>query len=131
MSLHRGAHGAAYRDPRRVEVVETEDVDAEIVGRGPLAMEGINAASLAEEMTRGLRVEAVLGERVLAGEQPEPAFVDLHHQRILAAADRAVARRQLGKISLDLELDGAAVTASEVLARGSAGHGGAVVHTAP
>ena len=87
MSLHRGAHGPAYRDPCGIEVVEAEDVDAEVVGRDPFAMKRINAASLAKEMTRGHGVEAVLGKRVLPGEQPEPAFVDLHHQRILATTN--------------------------------------------
>src|SRR5262252_8816754 len=112
MSLHRSAHRTAYRNPGGVEVVETEDVDAEIVGRDALAMEGIDAAFLAEEMARGHGVEPVLGEPILPGEQLEPSLVNSHHQRILAATDRAVARRQLGKIGLDLELDRPAVTTS-------------------
>jgi len=42
--------------------------------------------------------------------------MNLDHQRILAAADRAVARGQLREVGLDLEADRAAVTTSKAFA---------------
>ena len=76
-------------------------------------------AEVPEEVTRGPRVETILGELVPAGEQLEAALVDSHHQGVPAAAERAVARRQLGKIGLDAEANGAAMTASVVGLRGA------------
>jgi len=48
--------------------------------------------------------------------------VNLHHQRVLASADRAVARGELGKIRLDLEAHGAAMTAAGVFLLGANAH---------
>src|SRR5258706_1137532 len=86
-SGHRRAGGHPNRNARRIEPVEAENVDAQIVGRDALAVERIDAAHLAEEMPGGAGVEAVFGQRVFAGQQLETALVHLDHQRIPAPAD--------------------------------------------
>src|SRR5258707_673162 len=84
-------------------------------------MERIDAANAAEIMLRRERMELIEPQRVVAAQQVEPAFVHFDHQRILAPADRTVARRELGEVGIDLEGDCAAVaTAAICLDRPSA-----------
>ena len=94
--------------------MKTEDIDAEVVGRHALAVKGIDAACLAEEMARGHCVESILGQRVFARKQAEPAFVHLDHQCVLAPTNRTVACRQLGEVCLDLESDRATMTTAAI-----------------
>src|SRR6476660_8480229 len=108
--FHADAVGVAHRNAGWIEILEAEHVDAEVLWRHALAMEWIDAARPAEEVARRLRMKPVLGERVGAGDQVESVLMHLDHQRVLAPADRAVARRQLREVRLDLEADGAAVT---------------------
>src|SRR3954464_705476 len=119
--FHPRAHSAADGNACGIEVVEAEDVDAEVIGCDALAVERVDAARLAEEVTRRMRMEAILGKRVLTGQKLEPRFVHLDHQRVLAPADRAVARGELGKIGLDAKRDRTAVAAPVVRAH-RAGH---------
>ena len=100
----------SHRYSGRVEIVEAEHVDAIVVRRHSFAMEGIDAANAAEVMLRGERVELIQAQRFVAAQQTEPVFfVHFHHQRILAPADRAVARRRFRNVGVDFEGDGAAV----------------------
>src|SRR5256885_15232184 len=78
-------------------------------------MERIDPACLAEKMACGPRVESVFGKRVLAREQLESIFVDLHHKRVLAATYCAVARGQFREVGFDLELDRTAMASANVL----------------
>src|SRR5215813_14899483 len=112
--LHRGAHRPAHGNPGRIEPIQAEHVDAEVVGRNPLAMEMVDVAGLAEVMPCGHRVEPVLDQRILAGEELEVRLVNFDHQRVLAATDRAIAGGQLRKIGLDLELHRATMTAATI-----------------
>jgi hypothetical protein len=123
ISFHRGANRLTHRNARRVELIQTEDIDAQVVGRDSLPMERVDAAPLAEEVTRRHGVESVLGEPALAGYQPELTLMDLHHQRVPAATDRAVTGSQLRKIGFDLELDRAAMAAAAVFANWPTCHG--------
>src|SRR5215831_12369337 len=104
-SLHRGAHRLPDRYARRIESVQAEHVDPEVIGRDTLAMKRINTARLAEVMPSRQRVETILRQRILSGQEPEPRFVHLDHQRVLAATDRAIAGGQFREIGRDLELD--------------------------
>src|SRR4029077_14255543 len=65
-----------------------------------------------KEVLRGPRVELVETQRIGAGQQPEMAFVNLHHQRVAPAAHRAVAGRELREITVDFEAHGAAMAAA-------------------
>ena len=102
------------RNAGRVEPFEAEDVDAESVGRHTLAVEGVDAAYLAEEVARRHRVKTVLGQSVCTGKQLKLAFVHFHRQRILAPADGAVTGRQLREVRLDFKAHGAAVATALV-----------------
>ena len=90
------------------------DIDAQVVRREPLAVERVDPAGLAKKMASGLRMELVLDEFGFAGEQFEPGFVHLDHQRIPAAADRAVAHCQLREIRFDLEANRTAVATADI-----------------
>jgi hypothetical protein len=114
LSFHRGSRGSPHWYARWVEAFQAENIDTEIFRRDTLPMERINAASPAKEVARGHGVKAVFAERVFASEQLELALVNLDHQRILAAANRAIAGRQLGKIGLDLEANQSAMTTAPV-----------------
>lgn len=91
------------------------DIDAKVIRGDALAMKRIDAADPAEEVPRGHRVKLVFGKRILAREQFEVVLVHLHHQRVLAAADGAVASGQLGKVRFDLKADRAAMATTLVL----------------
>ena len=121
-SFHRGSRGSPNRDTRWVEAFQAEYVDAEIFRSDSLTVERINAARLAEEMARGHGVKAVFGERVFPGEQFEPAFVNFDHQRILAAANRAIAGSQLRNIGLYFEADRPAMAIAPILPGGTNRH---------
>lgn len=90
-------------------------IDAEVVGCDALAVEGIDAADLAEVVPRGLGVELVLGEGLFAGQEAKLTLVHFDHERVLAQADGTVAHGQFGKVCLDLEAHGTAVTRALVL----------------
>ena len=85
-------------------------------------MEGIDAARLAEEMACGHGVESVLGEGVFAGQEFEPIFMNLDHQRIPATADRAIAGGQFWEVTLNLEFNGTAMAAAAILLYGAICH---------
>ena len=72
-------------------------------------MKRVDTADLTEEVTGGLGVELVLGERLFAGQQFELALMNLDHQRILTTADRAVAHGEFRKVGFDLKSDSATV----------------------
>ena len=110
------------RNVRRLEVVETEHIDAQVVGRDPLAVEGIDAAHLAEEVPSGLGVELILGQGRLAGEQFELALVNLDHECVLAPTDRAIAHGEFGEVGFDLETDRAAVATADIRFQWSSTH---------
>ena len=64
--------------------MQAEHVDTKVVGCDTLAMEGIDATRFAEVVARRLRMKLILDQRFLARKDLEPAFVDFHHQGILA-----------------------------------------------
>jgi hypothetical protein len=99
-------------------------VDAAMIGSHAPVVERIDAARAGEGMACGHRVETMLGERVLAGERPEPAFMDLDHERVPAPANGTIAGRELREVRLDLEADGAALTAIKVIPQRPIVHGG-------
>ena len=122
-SITEGKTPASLKNGERwIEVLETEHVDADEVRRHALPVKRIDPAHLAEEMACRFRVKLIFGERISTGEKPKPGFVHLDHQRILFAADRAIARGELRKIGVDLEAHGAAMAraaVSSVFGRGS------------
>src|SRR5690348_15074405 len=83
-----------------------------MVGRGPLAMKGVDAAARAEEMLRAVCIPLVSRQHLRAAEDGELAFMHLRHQRVFPAAKRAVARRQFLDRSVDPEAHGAAMATS-------------------
>ena len=94
-----------------MEVLQTKDIDAVEVRRDTFAMKRIDAAHLAKEVLRCVRVKLIQRERLLTREQIEIAFMHFNHQRILPSADRTIAGRQLGKVAANFVADRAAVTA--------------------
>src|SRR6266542_1416058 len=121
-SFHRSAISLAHRNARWIEAVKAENVDTEIIRRDAFAMERIDSTHVAETMARSHRVESVLHKRIFSGQQLESALVDFHHQRVLASTDRTIARRQLGEVGLDLELDRPAMATAAVLLHWSSTH---------
>lgn len=79
-----------------------------------LAVEWIDPASLAEVMGGSEGMKLIFTQGLWVSEQAELAFMDLDHQGVFSAADRAIASRQLGEIRVDLEADCAAMTATGV-----------------
>ena len=92
---------------------------SQILAAIPIALD---AASRAEEMARGVRVELVFGERILAAKQLEFRLVDPDHQRVFALADRAVARGEFRETGSNSEADRAAVAGAFVASRRSDCH---------
>ena len=97
------ASGDAHGQASGVEVLETCDVDAVEVRGDAFSVERIDATHLAEVVSRGARVKAVLGEGVLPAEQSESAFVHLDHGGAPTLAQGAIANRKLRKVRVDLE----------------------------
>ena len=114
LEIHGIANGLPDGNPGRIETFQAVHIDPEEIRRHALPVERVDAAHLAEEVPGRARVELVLGQELLALEQPEPAFVDLDHQGVLLPADGAVAPGQLGEVRLDLEADGAAMAAAGI-----------------
>src|SRR5579883_3149637 len=112
VSRHRRPDRLTDWNTRRIEIVETKNVDAEVVRSDALAVERIDAAGTAEEMARGPGMELIFAEVMLSREKAKPALVHLDHQCVLPAADRAVAGGQFRKVGFDLEAHGPAVAAS-------------------
>lgn len=102
--------------------MEAEDVDSQIVGRDSLAMKRIDAADLAEEMPSCLGMELVLGQGLLAGQEPELALVNFNHEGVLPATDRTIAHGEFWKVRLDLEPNGTAVAAALVFLKRTTCH---------
>ena len=69
---------------------------------------------LAEEVARDARIPLIERELVFAGNELEHVLVHCTHQRILLAAERAIAHRQFGYFRIDFELDGAAVARAAI-----------------
>ena len=113
-SGHARANGSAHRYASWVKVIETEDVDAEVVGRYALAVERVDPTCLAKVVGRGVGMKLVGGERPHVAEQAKRALMHLHHQRVLAPANRAVTGRQFGEIGIDFKSDRAAVAATGI-----------------
>ena len=85
----------------------------------PEQAQGVVLDGVVRTVPQAEGLSAVLGELRVAGEQAELRFVHLHHQRVPAPADRAVAARQLGEVGLDFEAHGAAVAAAAVGLQGA------------
>lgn len=98
----------------RVKPGNTIDIDADKIGRHPLPVKRVNPACLAEKVARGFGVELIFGQLVCPSEQLKIAFVHLHHQRVLAAANRTVAGRQFWEIGRDCELHRAAMATASM-----------------
>ena len=111
---HGGADRLTHGDVRWVKAFEAMDVDAEVVWRHPLAVEWIDAADFAKEVSRGFGVELILGERLFARQQLKLTFMHFDHQRIFTAADAAITHGQFRKIRFDLKAHGTAVATSKV-----------------
>ena len=114
----------AHWDASGFEFVKAMNVDSKIVGCDPLPMKGIDSADFAEEMGGRLGVELVFGERFVASQQPELAFMDLDHKRVLASTNRAVTHGEFRKIRLDYKPHGTAVAGAKVLLESAGGHAG-------
>src|SRR5271170_4576686 len=56
---------------RRIDAVETADVDVDLIGVRARHVEGVDAAGGAEGVPRGAGVEPVGGQRILAAEEFE------------------------------------------------------------
>src|SRR6185436_19320914 len=85
-------------------LVQAAHVDAVAVRVRARHVEGLDAAVRAEEVPRDFRVELVVGQRILAGEQPEILFLDEQVLVPRACAHRAVAIAHLECLRrLDLE----------------------------
>lgn len=121
-SFHGCSEGSAYRNARWVKVLQAKNIYPEIVGRDALAMKRVDAADLTEEVTGGLGVELILGERLFAGQQFELALMNLDHQGILTTADRAVAHCEFRKVRFDLKSDSATVATACVFLRRATFH---------
>ena len=114
-SGHACAHCCAHRDPFRGEIFKAEDIDADKVRRHALAVEWIYPAGLAEEVPRGVCMELIFGQAILAAQQFKLAFMHLDHQRVLAATDRTVACRQFRKIGSDPKGNRTAMAAAAII----------------
>ena len=121
-SGHARADCGAYWNPNWVKTIKAKDIDSKIVWRDTFPVERIDAARLAEVMNRGVGMKPVLTQGRIVAEQAEIALMDLDHQGVLAAADRAVTRRELGETGVDLEANGAAMTAACVSLARWTGH---------
>lgn len=111
---HARANGRAHRYASWVKVIETEDVDAKVFGRDALAVERVDPTGFAKVVGRRVGVKLVGGDRRHVAEQAKRALMHLHHQRVLAPANRAVTGRQLGEIGIDFKPDRAAVAATGI-----------------
>src|SRR5690349_17126138 len=83
---HPDTLGRAYRHGGGIEPLQTEHVDPEMIGRGPLAMKGVHATARTEEVLRAMRIPLVSRQYLRAVEDGELAFMHLRHQRVFAAA---------------------------------------------
>jgi hypothetical protein len=104
--------GCAYGYSRWVESLQTKHIHSKIVRSDTLAVKGVNAANLAEVVSRRSRMKLVLSQRRLASKNLEVTFVDPDHQRVLLRANGTSAGRQFFEVGLDLKLHGATVAAS-------------------
>ena len=102
--------------------MQAEHIDAHVIRREALAVKWIDAANFTEEMPRSFCVKPVFGDRVSPGKKRELRFMHLDHERILAAANRAVAGGEFRKIGFDLEANGTAVTTASVSLKRSVSH---------
>jgi hypothetical protein len=121
-SWHGGTNRMTNRNARRLKVLQAEDVDSEIVWGDTLSVKRIDAADFAEVVASRLGMKLILGQEFRARQEPEFAFVNLDHQRVLSAANRAIAHGEFREISFDLELDRPAVAAAGVLLHWSRVH---------
>jgi hypothetical protein len=111
---HSSTNGLADGNAAGTEAFKAMDVDAQVVWRYALAVEGVDATNLAEEVASCLGVELVLSQALLARKQLELALVNLDHQCVLLLADRAITHRELGEVGFDLEAHCATVTGTAV-----------------
>ena len=65
---HANAVGCAKAECADIEILQAKDVDAEMVGRGALAMKRVDAAARAEEVLRAIRVPDVSRQQIFAAE---------------------------------------------------------------
>ena len=86
-------------------------------------MKWVDAANLAEEVPCCSGMKLVLGQRLLAGQEPELALMNLDHEGVFLATDRAIAHGEFGKVCLNLEPNRAAVAAALVFLKGTLCHG--------
>lgn len=107
--------------------MKAEDIDSEVVGCDPFAMERIDAADLAEIVLGCLGMELVLRQRFLPGQETKARLMDLDHECILHAADRTVTHREFGKVGVDLETHRSAVATSGVCLKRTCSHGGGLL----
>src|ERR1700722_16792520 len=87
-------------DCRDIDLVETADVDVDLVGIGARNIEGVDAAGRAECVLGRAGIEAIGGQRVRPAGELELLRRDDQTQKGLFVADRAVAygdARQVGR----------------------------------
>ncbi len=90
------------------------NIDAQIVGRDALAMERIDSADFAKEVSRSARVELILSERFFTCEKPELALMHFDHESVLPLADGTVAHREFWEVGFNFEAYCAAVACAAV-----------------
>lgn len=121
-SWHCRADGLPDRHALRLEPFQAEDIDAQVVRRDPLAMEGVDTADLAEVVLGSVSVKLVFGQELPALEQFELALVDLDHECVLLIADGTVTHGELREVRFDLEANRAAMTTPPVRLKRAATH---------
>jgi hypothetical protein len=103
-----------HRNCIKIHTFEASDVDTPLLGCGPRAAEGEDAAGGAEVVPRRAGVELVERQVLKRRQQAELVILDPVKQPASTAADRAVADSHMIEVGLDLESDPAAVTGTLV-----------------
>ncbi|WGR95156.1 hypothetical protein MTX26_04235 [Bradyrhizobium sp. ISRA443] len=91
-------------------MLEAKHVDAEVIGRGALAVKRVDAAARAEEMFGVILVPLIRRQQIFTAEDLKLAFVRLRHDGVLSPAERAIASDQPLDRCVDLEGDRVAMT---------------------
>src|SRR5262245_18931936 len=90
-------------DRRRIDIVQTADIDVDLVGIGTRHIEGMDAAGRAERVLSRAGVEPIGGQRVRTADELELFGRHDEMQKALFGADRAIAFGDTRKIRRDAE----------------------------
>src|ERR1700722_13289487 len=90
-------------DRCEIDIVQTTDVDIDLVGIGARHIEGMNAAGRAECVLGRAGVEPIGGQRVRTAEKLELLRRHDQMQKALLGADRAIALGDAREVRRDAE----------------------------